>query len=627
MGRTSFAADGLQREERRMYLNRRPNQSSARATAALALTLLWGAVANPLWVQAQVPPFPTPLPGCYTTDSPDNDVWPRAVTDSLGSTDGATVTFSAASLLANDIGSGLAILSVGPSSNGGGTITGTDPYAYTPNTAFGADAFPYEIIQMVGTEARTSMGIVKISVAADTAPPTVRITSPLAEQVSGNVVVKASASDNVGVTSVTFFDSATQIGVDDTSSPFEQTWATATVTNGSHTLTVIARDAAGHATTSGAVVVNVNNVVSVVVPGVLGLSEVLAVQAISNVGLIADLSSANSPSAPIGSVLSQAPAGGTAVAQGSHVAVITSLGALVPNVVGSTETAATTSITGAGLTLGVVTTASSTTVASGSVISQNPAGNTNAAPGSGVAIVVSTGAPVVTPPPAGGLVLALGFEEATGGAVTDSSALPMNGTFGSGATAPTRVAAGKIGRALSFDGGDVVGIADVSGSKLDLTNGMTLEAWVNPTSMNGWESVIYKERGGVGTGLLSYALYAHDGGTNTPPAGYVRTSAGGPDRGIQGPPRLPLNTWSHIAVSYTSAVGGSTLRFYVNGALVTTVSGPNQNILAGNQPLRIGSSNAQISEGFNGRIDEVRVYSRALSASEITADMTTPIVQ
>jgi hypothetical protein len=544
-----------------MYLSRRPNQSSTRGIAALALTLLWGAVADPHSVGAQVPPFPTPLPACYAPDSRDNDAWPRAVNDSIGTTAGASITFSAASLLANDVGSGLAILSVGPDSAGGGTITGTDPYVYAPNTASGADSFPYEIRQTVGAETRTSMGIVRVSVTGDSVSPVVSISSPLGGQLSGDVLVKASASDNVGVTSVTFFDGATQIGADDTASPFERTWATTTVANGSHTLTAIARDAAGHATSSAAVVVNVNNIVTVTVPPVVTLTQTAATTAIATAGLV--------------------PA---------------------------------------------VTTASSTTIAAGIVISQTPAGGSSATPGSTVAIVVSSGAPVVTPP-AGGLVLALGFEEISGNAVTDSSAAPMNGTLGSGATAPTRVAGGKIGRALSFDGGDALGIADVAGSKLDLTSGMTLEAWVRPASMNGWESVIYKERGGVGTGLLSYALYAHDGGSSTPPAGYVRTSSGGPDRGIQGPPRLPLNTWSHIAVTYTTAAGGSTLRYYVNGALVTTLSGPNQNILAGNQPLRIGGSNAQISEGFNGLIDEVRVYNRALSAGEITTDMTTPIVQ
>jgi len=606
-----------------MYLNRRPNQSSARAWAALALTLLWSAVASPLWVRAQVPPFPMPLPACYATDSPDTDAWPRAVTDSIGTTAGAPITFSAASLLANDTGTGLTILSVGPDSAGGGTITGAGPFIYTPNTAFGADSFPYEIKQTVGTEIRTSMGIVKVTVTGDTVAPTVTITSPLGGTVSGNVLVKASAADNVGVTSVTFFDGVTQIGSDDTSSPYQVTWTTSTVANGSHTLTAIARDAAGHATTSAGVVVNVNNVVTVTVPSVVGLSQAAASSAISAAGLVADVTSANSTSAPIGTIATQSPAGGSSAAPGSHVAVVVSLGALVPNVVGQTQAAATTAITSAGLTLGAVTTQSSATVASGRVISQSPASG-NVAPGSAVALVVSTGAPA---PPAAGLVLALGFEETSGNAVTDSSAGPMNGTLGAGATAPTRVAVGKIGRGLSFDGGDSLTIADVASSKLDLTNGMTLEAWVRPTSMNGWETVLYKERGGAGTGLLSYALYAHDGGTNTPPAGYVRTSAAGPDRSVKGPPRLPLNTWSHIAVTYTTAAGGSTLRFYVNGALVTTVTGANQNILAGNQPLRIGNSNAQISEGFNGLIDEVRVYNRALSAAEIAADMNTPVVQ
>ena len=93
-----------------MYLNRRPNHSSTRGMAALALALLLGAVADPPTLRAQVPPFPTPLPACVVPDSPDNDAWPKAVNDSIGTTAGAPITFSGASLLANDVGSGLAIL-------------------------------------------------------------------------------------------------------------------------------------------------------------------------------------------------------------------------------------------------------------------------------------------------------------------------------------------------------------------------------------------------------------------------------------------------------------------------------------------------------------------------------------
>jgi Ca2+-binding RTX toxin-like protein len=361
--------------------------------------------------------------------------------------------------------------------------------------------------------------------------------------------------------------------------------------------------------------------VGTTVPNVVGQTQATATQNLTNVGFTVSVTLANDPVVLAGLVISQSPAGTTQATTGSTVNIVVSLGPVmvaVPNVVGSTLAGATTSLTGLGF---VVTSTSATNAApAGQVISQNPISGVNAVLGSTVALVVSSG-------PGTGLVAAFGFEELAGTTAIDSSDAPRNGTFGGVGAAPTRVALGKIGRALSFDGGDNISVIDGAlGTKLDLTNGMTLEAWVNPTSMSGWESVLYKERGGVGTGLLSYALYAHDGGAATPPAGYVRTSAGGPDRGIQGLARLALNTWSHIAVTYTTAVGGSTLRFYVNGGLVRTVTGTNQPIQQGNQPLRIGNSNAVISEGFNGMIDEVRVYNRALSAAEITADMTTPIV-
>ena len=70
----------------------------------------------------------------------------------------------------------------------------------------------------------------------------------------------------------------------------------------------------------------------------------------------------------------------------------------VPNVVGQTQAGATTAITSAGLVLGVVTTASSSTVVAGSIITQNPAATTQVAMGTSVALVVSTGPPTNGPP-------------------------------------------------------------------------------------------------------------------------------------------------------------------------------------------------------------------------------------
>ena len=79
---------------------------------------------------------------------------------------------------------------------------------------------------------------------------------------------------------------------------------------------------------------------------------------------------------------------------GSAVNFVVSTGpplVAAPNVVGLTQVAATTAITGAGLVVGLVTNASSATVPAGSVISQTPVGGTQVAPGSAVNLTVSSG--------------------------------------------------------------------------------------------------------------------------------------------------------------------------------------------------------------------------------------------
>jgi hypothetical protein len=288
-----------------------------------------------------------------------------------------------------------------------------------------------------------------------------------------------------------------------------------------------------------------------------------------------------------------------------------------------TQAVATTTIQNAGLTLGAVTTAASATIVKGNVISSNPIAGASVAPGSAVAIVVSTGAPQ----PAG-LVLALGFDEAAGTTAIDSSPSARNGTIRQALRVP-----GKFGRALSFDGvDDWVTVTDTTASPFDLTTGMTVSAWVNPALMSGWETILMKERGIAGEGLLSYALYAHDGAplaAGTPrPAGYVRLgpAASTTDRAVRGTATLPLNTWTYLATTYD----GTNQRFYVNGTLVGTTSSPagtGGGIVVSNGAIRIGGNASSTGEFFQGLIDEVRVYNRALSAAEIVTDMNTAIVR
>ncbi len=128
------------------------------------------------------------------------------------------------------------------------------------------------------------------------------------------------------------------------------------------------------------------------VPNVVGLAQAAAQTVITNAGLtVGTVTSVNSATVPIGTVISQNPLAGDNVAPGSAVAFVVSLGTAVPNVVGLTQAAAQTGITNAGLTVGAITTASHPSVPTGNVISQNPGAGSHVAPGSAVALVVSLG--------------------------------------------------------------------------------------------------------------------------------------------------------------------------------------------------------------------------------------------
>jgi hypothetical protein len=95
----------------------------------------------------------------------------------------------------------------------------------------------------------------------DTTPPTVSITSPASgAPVSGTTSVTASASDNVGVVGVQFRLDGFNLGAEDTTAPYSVSWNTTSASNGSHTLTAVARDAAGNVSpVSAPVTVTVNN--------------------------------------------------------------------------------------------------------------------------------------------------------------------------------------------------------------------------------------------------------------------------------------------------------------------------------------------------------------------------------
>jgi hypothetical protein len=309
--------------------------------------------------------------------------------------------------------------------------------------------------------------------APDTTAPTVSITAPSNNAtISGSLTITANASDNVGVSGVQFKLDGTNLGSEDTSSPYSTAWDTTTVSNGNHTLTVVARDAASNTTTSSTITVNV----------------------------------------------------------------------------------------------------------------QNTSGS-------------------------GGLVAAYNFNEGAGSAVSDASG---NNNIGSIFQA-TWSGAGKYGGALSFDGtNDYVSIND--SNSLDLTNRMTLEAWIKPTANSGWRTVLMKENGSE----LAYGMYARE--SSNRPSGWIRPNpTSGSSKTVTGTSALPLNAWTHLVTTYD----GTNLRLYINGTLnkTTAITGT---MYTSSNPLKIGG-NSMWGEYYAGLIDEVRVYNRALTQSEIQADMNLPL--
>src|SRR5207244_431413 len=98
------------------------------------------------------------------------------------------------------------------------------------------------------------------AIPVDTTPPAAGITSPAAgSMLSGTVTISATASDDVGVVGVQFQLDGVNLGAEVAASPYSVSWNTTTAPTGSHTLTAIARDAAGNRTTSNAVTVAVDN--------------------------------------------------------------------------------------------------------------------------------------------------------------------------------------------------------------------------------------------------------------------------------------------------------------------------------------------------------------------------------
>jgi concanavalin A-like lectin/glucanase superfamily protein/BACON domain-containing protein len=205
------------------------------------------------------------------------------------------------------------------------------------------------------------------------------------------------------------------------------------------------------------------------------------------------------------------------------------------------------------------------------------------------------------------LVGAWSFDESSGTTVTDSSGHGNNGTI----EGAVRTSGGLAGGAIVFDGDDdLVTIPD--SRSLDFSGGLTVEGWVRPNVLAGsLRALAVKEGDGE---PFTWGLFA--AGVGGLPSGHAITDAERIARASAKVSLVPV--WTHLATTYD----GSQVRLYLNGRLVA--SAPQKGPLAvGSGPLHIGGT--ELGQWFDGLIDEVRVYDRALTAGEVQLDLATPI--
>ena len=229
-----------------------------------------------------------------------------------------------------------------------------------------------------------------------------------------------------------------------------------------------------------------------------------------------------------------------------------------------------------------------------------------------------TETPTETPTPtatpncgADGLVARYPMEENGGTTLIDSSSPANDGTIHGN---PTWVSPGQVGSyALSLDGTD--DYASVPDDYcLDITNAITLSAWVKPGQQNTQNLIKKAVNGGPNGYELSLAA--------PPPSSngkvffrFNQASSGNAYR-VDSTNDYPHdgNTWVHVAGTYD----GTTMRLYINGALDKSLSGP-PSIATNDLNLTIGAQSDGATYFLLGQLDEVRVYNRALSAAEIEA--------
>ncbi|MEI7938094.1 MAG: LamG-like jellyroll fold domain-containing protein [Verrucomicrobiota bacterium] len=167
---------------------------------------------------------------------------------------------------------------------------------------------------------------------------------------------------------------------------------------------------------------------------------------------------------------------------------------------------------------------------------------------------------------------------------------------------------GVVGQAFNFTPASGTVVVPDSPS-LRLSSQITVEAWINTRSTNTGQSIVSKVGGAGGNNGYQLALAGNkiQGLFNSPGQGW-------PSATLLSGPIITTGVWYHVAFTYDQ----SAMKLYCNGLPVATNVIGAKAIAVSSSNLRIGNDDSANSPA-DGLIDEPAVYSRALSAAEITA--------
>lgn len=230
-------------------------------------------------------------------------------------------------------------------------------------------------------------------------------------------------------------------------------------------------------------------------------------------------------------------------------------------------------------------------------------------------LAVASGTESVVAGTVSGLVGHWKMDEASGTLAYDSSGNYNNGTLVGG---PTRTASSscRVEKCIDFDGTDDY-INASSSTGLDFTSAYTISMWVYPGTFATYRNFITRGNGNSDdiefyqqtSGMMIIAHNRTNGGSFT----YENT------------PSPTLNTWTHIAITYDSSRASgpdNRWKIYYNNVLQSgsNPSGNGEIPLAANTRWQIGQTEHSAfgsTKIYKGKMDDVRIYNRALSADEI----------